>query len=111
MSVSATAIDEETMKKLYVYNSDMQRFPPDLMSDAPSRKRKARGSWDAGYSLRSMLNFVFILAFLCLLRFDEVLGIQWHWFTLQELDDGTIRLKVELPFRKTHQTGGEYTVQ
>ncbi len=78
------------------------------MADPGPRKRKLANSdeWDAGRSLRCMLNFIYILAFLCLLRFDEVLRIQWHWVLLERLNDGSMRLKISLPYRKTHQTGG-----
>ena len=54
-----------------------------------------------------MLSLLYVISFLCLLRYDEALRIQWDWVTLEVLPDGTHRLKLSLPYRKTHQTGGE----
>jgi hypothetical protein len=45
-----------------------------------------------------------MLAFTCLLRFDEVLKIQSH--DIHIIQEGNM-LEVTLPFRKTNQFGGE----
>jgi integrase len=94
-----------------------------------SRKRKAENpsEW-AGFSLRMMLYLLYLLSMLCLLRYDEALRITWadvtfqvqdllienHWldvtpelFTKQvNYRPAHFRVKLELPFRKTHQYGG-----
>jgi hypothetical protein len=51
-----------------------------------------------------MLQCIYIISFLCLLRFDEVLKIQAHHLEVVEEASGQIRLT--LPFRKTHKFGG-----
>ncbi|KAF7796490.1 hypothetical protein EIP86_007667 [Pleurotus ostreatoroseus] len=101
---SACAMDEHVLKRLYEHNMDRTKYPPDHKEDKP-RKRGDAESWNAGASFRIMLILMYILSFLCLLRFDEVLGIEWSHIKLDKLDDGTYRLIVTLPFRKTHQTG------
>lgn len=103
-ATSARAMDEDVLKQLYEYNTAFQD------EEGPStRKRKAERpeNW-GGSSLRIMLIFIYLLAFLCLLRFDEVLRIQWDWITPESYKGG-MRLKLTLPFQKTHQYGGKYS--
>lgn len=54
--------------------------------------------------LRTMLQCIYILSFLCLLRSDEALHIRWEHLDLY--DKATGKMKLTLPFRKTHQYGG-----
>jgi len=51
-----------------------------------------------------MLQCIYTIAFLCLLRFDEVLKIQAHH--LEVIDEGKGEIKLMLPFRKIHKHGG-----
>ncbi len=102
---SARAMNEALMKQLYKHNMDMEKYPPVLEDDSP-RKRNKGDTWEAHRSLRLMLLLMYIISFLCLLRFDEVLRIQWSWIELEPLAGGSVRLKLSLPYRKTHQTGG-----
>ena len=51
-----------------------------------------------------MLQSIYIISFLCLLRFDECLKIQAHH--LEVIDEGEGQIKLTLPFRKTKKTGG-----
>ncbi|KAF7980505.1 hypothetical protein HWV62_38014 [Athelia sp. TMB] len=99
---SARAMDEHVLKQLYTFNMAYQDDEGPI-----SRKRKAGEDtpW-GGSSLRMMLQLIYILAFLCLLRFDEVLNIQWSWVTL-DTHNGRHRIKLALPYRKTHQYGGK----
>jgi len=53
-----------------------------------------------------MLNAIYSIAFLCLLRFDEALKIQAHH--LEVVDEGRGEIKLTLPFRKTHKNGGTF---
>jgi hypothetical protein len=50
------------------------------------------------------MHCIYVLSFLCLLRFDEVLSIQAHNLEIFDKDEGIIMLS--LTSRKTHQTGG-----
>jgi hypothetical protein len=54
-----------------------------------------------------MLHAAYTLAFLCMLRFDEVLRIEAHHIEVIDLTRETGEIKLTLPFRKTHQTGGK----
>jgi len=51
-----------------------------------------------------MLQCIYTIAFLCLLRFDEVLRIQLK--DIEVVDKLKGHIKLVLPFRKTHQYGG-----
>jgi hypothetical protein len=51
-----------------------------------------------------MLQCIYLLSFLCLLRFDEVLQIQLHHLTVDNEASATVSLN--LVFRKTKQEGG-----
>jgi hypothetical protein len=57
--------------------------------------------WGGGRA-RRLLQAAYTVAFLCMLRFDEVLKIQAHDLCVHE--NGVI---LRLPFRKTHQNGGQ----
>lgn len=100
-ATSARAIDVDVLKRLYEFNTTFEDE-----SGAIGRKRKAEHpeNW-GGASIRVMLTLIYLVAFLCLLRFDEVLRIQWDWIVPEEYK-GRRRLKLTLPFRKTHQYGG-----
>lgn len=74
------------------------------MGPGKRRRRKDRDAW-GDHGLRTMLNAVMIISFLCLLRIDEALRIEWHWLKLEQ-HEGNIRLVLRLPYRKTHQSGG-----
>ena len=66
------------------------------------RKLDELSNW-AGPLQRLMLQAIYLIAFTCLLRFDEVLKIQHHHIEVVDPNYGHIRLM--LPFRKTHQKG------
>jgi len=57
-----------------------------------------------GAKLRIMLQCIYTIAFLCLLRFDEVLRIELK--NIEVVDKFKGHIKLTLPFRKTHQYGG-----
>jgi hypothetical protein len=97
-------MDEGTLKKLHDFNI---AFQEDVGPNNRKRMAERRENW-AGHSIRIMLILIYIISFLCLLRFDEVLNIQWSWICL-EFHNGRNRIKLSLPFRKTHQFGGKLT--
>lgn len=106
-------MDVDTMEKLYVYNASFEKDVSSHGVSSVSRKRKAGSPylW-AGYFLRAMLSLLYITAFVCLLRFDEALRIKWDDVRIERLigPDGKkyARVVLWLPFRKTHQNGGEW---
>ena len=59
----------------------------------------------AGSLQRKALQCIYTLAFLCLLRGDEVLKLCFEHLVCGE-DENMAYIKVTLPFRKTHQFGG-----
>jgi hypothetical protein len=88
------------LRKLYDFNKDfavqrlgeVQRVPDD------------KSQW-GGARLRMMLQCIYSIAFLCLLRFDEALKIQAHH--LEVIDEVRGEIKLTLPFRKTHKVKGK----
>jgi hypothetical protein len=60
-------------------------------------------NWGGGRA-RRLLQAIYTIAHLCLLRPDEVLKIQVHNITVYENNSVTILL----PFRKSHQNGGGF---
>ncbi|EPQ50092.1 hypothetical protein GLOTRDRAFT_108720 [Gloeophyllum trabeum ATCC 11539] len=100
---SARAMDEATMKKLYEYNTSFDSQPIGTVT----KKRKAdHPEYWAGHAIRNMLQLLYTLAMLCLLRFDEALRICWMDVTFEKTSMGILRIRLDLPFRKTHQNGG-----
>jgi len=59
-----------------------------------------------GARLRMMLQCIYSISFLCLLRFDEVLRIEMK--DIEVMDKLKGHIKLTLPFRKTHQYGGNF---
>ncbi|KAF7983643.1 hypothetical protein HWV62_20590 [Athelia sp. TMB] len=102
---SARAMDEPTMKKLYTFN---KTFDPNEEHTLQPRKRKQEDQhcW-AGYGLRLMLMLLYCVSMLCLLRYDEALKITWADVSFEyDLATNTLIVRLDLPFRKTHQNGG-----
>jgi len=71
---------------------------------AGNTKTKSIHDW-GGPTTRRALHAIYTLAFICLLRSDEVLKIRRQDLELVEEDDKTVYMIVTLPFRKTHQDG------
>ena len=98
---------EETMQRLFSFNN---KVPMESLCPNP-RKRQAdsssRARW-AGYCVRAMLHFLYIISMLCLLRYDEALNIRWDDITTGRDEHGVYFLRLNLPFRKTHQNGSEW---
>ena len=51
-----------------------------------------------------MMQLAYAIAFLCLLRLEEVLRLDISMFRI--LDEELSSIEITLPFRKTHQFGG-----
>ena len=73
-------------------------------SGSRNAKTKSIHEW-GGPTTRRALHAIYTLAFICLLRSDEVLKIRRQDLELVKEDDGTMYMIVHLPFRKTHQDG------
>lgn len=101
---SARAIDEPTMKTIYNYNITFTKDVGGL--GVRKRKREDPTLW-AGQNIRTMLNFLYVVSFLCLLRYDEALRIRWDDISYGEDEHGELFTELKLPFRKTHQNGGK----
>ncbi|KAJ6631661.1 DNA breaking-rejoining enzyme [Mycena sp. CBHHK59/15] len=99
-ATSARAVTPKILHKLYHYNNK-----PEVSEIKPVKQRKRNApvdinEWGGGRS-RRLLHAVYVIAFLCLLRFDEALKIQAQ--DIRRIDESTYELT--LPFRKTSQYG------
>lgn len=96
------------MRQLWAFN---MRFPQSEPIEPITRKRKAENpeKW-AGYRTRQMLQLLYTISMLCLLRYDEALRIMWTDLEPAVMN-GVHCLRLNLPFRKTAQYGGKYGVQ
>ncbi|KAJ7900693.1 hypothetical protein B0H14DRAFT_3753009, partial [Mycena olivaceomarginata] len=88
---------QETLRKLYDFNHQ-----PEVAEIKDYAAGSGPHEWGGGRA-RRLLELAYVLSFLCLLRFDEVLKIQMH--DIEWISDKCIKLT--LPFRKTNQFGGE----
>lgn len=121
---SARAMDESTLKELWTFNCAAER--KEHMRISRQRKAEHPEDW-GGFLIRMMLYLLYLVSFLCLLHFDEALRITWpdvtfqvkdallkgHWIDAMPelLHQGgfratDFRVRLMLPFRKTHQQGG-----
>lgn len=95
------SIEQEIMESMYHFNHRPENST--IKDYAPGKRaEKDFDNW-GGARTRSLLGAAYTLAFTCLLRFDEVLKLRLEHITL--INEKIIRLT--LPFRKTHQFGGE----
>jgi len=98
---SARAITRDIIQKMFESNEAY------AMTHSTERISKRNDSLDWGNAhTRCMLHFCYLLMFWCLLRYDEALSLEFHQVQLRTDSIGILYLEVQLPFRKTHQTGG-----
>jgi len=86
------------MEKLYDFNHQAELW--EVRKCAPNSQNASL--WGGPFH-RQLVQAVYPISFLCLLRIDEVLKICREHIRLEE--NGKVTLT--LPFRKTHQFGGE----
>ncbi len=96
-------MDEATMKKLWEFNRNFE-LEHEIKPNSRKRKQEHPELW-AGYKVRHMLQTLYTISMLCLLRYDEALRIMWSDIVFEE-ENGVPIATLSLPFRKTDQTGG-----
>ncbi|KAG1781376.1 hypothetical protein EV702DRAFT_962702 [Suillus placidus] len=110
VAYSARAIMLEILLKLYHHNRLPENWtvqpyqPGERKSIGGSGTAQSLDHWGGG-RVRRLLHAAYTVAFLCMLRFDEVLKIQVH--DLCVVDNQVV---LYLPFRKTHQNGGLFNL-
>ncbi|OSD07360.1 DNA breaking-rejoining enzyme [Trametes coccinea BRFM310] len=100
---SARAMDQETMRKLWEFNTSFP-YKAELEQNSRKRKREQPEHW-AGHKVRQMLQALYVVSMLCLLRYDEALRIMWTDINFTCIG-GVPVVELRLPFRKTDQNGG-----
>ncbi|KAJ7652342.1 DNA breaking-rejoining enzyme [Mycena polygramma] len=100
VATSARAVTPDIIYTIYHYNNQ-----PQVSEIKPVTRRNRNApvdinQWGGGRS-RLMLHCVYVISFLCLLRFDEALKIQLQ--DIRRLTETSFELN--LPFRKTSQYG------
>jgi hypothetical protein len=99
----ANVFSKENLRKLYDFNGKIT----DAIPKSTNLKAKSVHDW-GGPTTRLALHAIYTLAFICLLRSDEVLKIRRQDLQLMKEVDGSVYIIVTLPFRKTHQDGREF---
>ncbi|KAJ8688803.1 hypothetical protein PTI98_013551 [Pleurotus ostreatus] len=104
-ATSARAITQDILKDLYNFNHrpenwEIKQYSPGKRKNAADQEEEV--PW-AGGNTRRLLFAAFTIAYLCLLRVDEVLKIKFSHLQWDAHDDNLIVLT--LPFRKTSQNG------
>jgi len=87
------------LKQLHEFN---------IGTEAASHSGPPANSWGS-MALRRLLHCLYMLSFWCLLRYDEALRIQCGDVIIEKhpSQPHLFRLRVNIPFRKTDQLGGE----
>ncbi|KIY50121.1 hypothetical protein FISHEDRAFT_39905, partial [Fistulina hepatica ATCC 64428] len=103
-TTSARAITPEILRMMYDFNHHEEFLTPKLY--APQQRKKGNDpdrldNW-GGCRTRRAMQLAYVLSFLCLLRFDEVLHIRMEDI---EFSHNKEKMIVTLPFRKTAQFG------
>ena len=104
--VNYSHLKQSILMKLYDFNHDPSVWTvKDYAAGSWTTKKNPENlhEWGGGRA-RRLLQAVYVISFLCLLRVDEVLKIQVH--DIERVDDRCFKLT--LPFRKTSQVGGEW---
>jgi len=99
-ATSAHAITPDILMDMYDFNHKPAHWD---IKNAGYFRRNKKGdvhAWGGGRT-RRLLGAAYTLSFLCLLWFDEVLKIQMQHIEFISAE----KMKVTLPFRKTHQFG------
>ena len=102
MIVSLMYYFQELIGKLWDFNHHKENWVIEKYS--PGRREDKQSNTWGGPRFRRALHLAYTLAFVCLLRVDEVLKIQSHDIEIVTDD----LLKVTLPFWKTNQFGCMY---
>ena len=103
MVTSARATDSTILQKLYNFNSTFSWEIPVAVNSLKKRKADYLEDW-GGFTVRSMLQLLYIISTLCLLRYEEALGITWENIYLESWMK-TFWLQLDLQVRKTYQNG------
>jgi hypothetical protein len=91
---------KEIMEKLHDYNHLPEYW--DIRDDQPNVDKHSIHKWGGPLTRRVALA-IYTVMFVCLLRVDEVLKIKTEHIVFEDR-----KVILTLPFRKTHQFGGEY---
>jgi integrase len=103
--MSSRAITSDMIRKIYTYNQAEGRCDVAQYSGSTSRLR-AEYDWGSPRK-RLLVHTVMTIAFVCLMRIDEVLNLKFEDIKLkQDYGDGNC-ISITLETRKTHQYGGE----
>jgi hypothetical protein len=93
-------MNQEIMAALYDFNHQPEKWNLEKISS--TRQDGADIHQWGGPLHRRAVQAIYTIAFLCMLRIDEALKIQFH-----HIEIGEKKIILTLPFRKTHQFGGE----
>ncbi|KAG7087150.1 hypothetical protein E1B28_013130 [Marasmius oreades] len=106
-ATSARAITADIIQKMYNHNVQKELWnppPPQFTrSPQPLPTQKRSEKVFLGPRFRRLLHLAYTIAFLCLLRVDEVLNITFNQVEVVQHENGKTFMYVTLPYRKTAQ--------
>ena len=96
---SVTFVNYHLIKKLYDYNDSFKsNFENELSRN--TKDAKDNRVWD-DRNQKLMMQAMYDITFLCLLRMNEILRIQYHHIRI--IDEEIEKIEFTLSFRKIHQ--------
>ncbi|PPQ73184.1 hypothetical protein CVT24_010015, partial [Panaeolus cyanescens] len=101
VSTSARAMDISILERLYDYNFTNPEVVTEVRRYRAGNRREPKSLHDWGGPMaRNALHAIYLIAFFCLLRIDEVLKIR-----LDQIEVDGDKVTLTLWYRKTHQYG------
>ncbi|KAI3619620.1 DNA breaking-rejoining enzyme [Moniliophthora roreri] len=102
--MSARAITLDIIGHMYDFNRKSENFDiKPVIAQKRNKDEKNPDQW-GGPRLCRLMQFIYCISFVCLLRIDEALKINFDYIEYVSETDGKL-LKLTLPFRKTNQYG------
>lgn len=93
------------MEQLYEFNHRSENWDISGLESANATHNKGDIHQWGGPLHRRAAQAIYIIAYLCMLRVDEVLKIRRSHIAI---DPSMTKITLTLPFRKTHQFGGGF---
>ena len=100
---------QDIMEQLYDYNHLPENFEKKEFQTGTRGEAPDPNHW-GGPIIQCAAQAIYTIAFLCLLRIDEVLKIQIEHIEFVDRGTKDYRMILTLPFRKTHQFGGKLSI-
>ena len=106
IAISARAINERNLQRMWKYNRQHRSIDDLQRLDTNHNENRF---W-VEVKQRTMMQLTYVMIFLCLLRIDEVLRIEFHHIEIVNENFNHSCIKLMLKFRKTHQNEDKQSI-